>query len=196
MSKAEGHCRPTPPASGVSVRIARCAADVIELAALRGHEPDLAEILRERGLAPPARGRCTTDDSILALSVRPQRLIILGEAAESGSTAMRWHGFCEGRAAVIDQSGGWCAWHLAGEGLAPCLARGCRLDPREYLAAGAASATLFAQVASMFAGLTTGMLLLAPISFARHVEEWFAHSGAAIGAAISLRQILLDEECT
>jgi sarcosine oxidase, subunit gamma len=172
----------TVPATGVTIGL--CRADVVELAALRGHGPGLQAIAARRGLALPPTGRLVATADTLALSVRPERWLLLATRATAGATAATWQALCAGTAAVVDQSSGLTALHLAGPDSRNVLARGCRLDlDPQMFHNGCAAATTTAQVATILAALPSGLLILTPASTARHLREWLAATARPYGLA-------------
>jgi len=164
---------------------------ITEVAAFRGPETALAEIMRAGKLEYPALGRCAIGCDALSLSVRPQRVLILSAAGEAAGGFWRRH--CGAAAAVIDLEGGLCPLMLRGAGVAELLARSCRLDPRAYLQPGVASATLIAQVSAILVALRAGLLLLIPSTYAQHLQEWLTHNGAQEAAETALTETLVKE---
>jgi heterotetrameric sarcosine oxidase gamma subunit len=160
-------------------RLAECAADVVELAALSGQAGQFAELLQRRGLELPRLGGLRRAPERLTLAVRPGRWLLLAPRALAGATAAQWHNDCAQAGAAIDLSSGLTALYLAGAGVRELLARGCRLDLAPAAAPpGSAAATIIAQVAVTLAWLPSGVLLLTPASTARHLREWLLASGA------------------
>ena len=165
------------------VTLAACDADVVEIAAFRDRASELESLLAARGLTLPARGtgRFVAADTI-ALSVRPGRFLLLSPAGAPGESTHYWEGLCAGTGAAIDHSSGLAVLYVAGEAWREVLKRGCRLDldPRVF-PAGAAAATIIAQVPATLAVLPRGLLLLTPATTARHVREWFTAAAAPFG---------------
>ncbi len=159
--------------SAPGVRFGRCAADIVEVGALRGRGDAVAAIMQQQGLTPPTFGRITSVTGRLILSVRPGRWLLLTAPERAGASAAHWRAVCEDLGVAIDLSSGLSAWHLAGAAGREMLARGCRLDLdwREF-PVGRAAATVIAQVSVALAALPSGLLLLTPSTTARHFHEW------------------------
>jgi heterotetrameric sarcosine oxidase gamma subunit len=166
------------------VVLAACTADIIEIAALRGRARELADRAADRGLTLPACGRVTVAPAGLALCVRPERWLLLGSAV--GAAVALWQGACGAAGTAVELSSALAVLQLAGPAVPEVLSRGCRLDldPGAF-PAGAAAASVMAQVAVILARLPAGMLLLTPASTARHVREWLATAATAGGLALA-----------
>jgi heterotetrameric sarcosine oxidase gamma subunit len=167
---------------GTPVRFGTCASDIVELAARRGESEKLAAVAAGRGLPLPAFGRATVGREQLAISVRPERWLLLSPPATPGLAAAAWQQACAGTVAVIDLSSALAVFYLAGADSAEVLARGCRLDLHPTVfPAGHAAATIIAQVAVIIVQLPAARLLLTPATTARHFAEWLAATGAPFG---------------
>jgi heterotetrameric sarcosine oxidase gamma subunit len=168
------------PESGI--RLASCAVDIVEIAALHGRAPELQSIAGARGLDLPVLGRVVVATDQLVLCVRPARWLLLAPPAHSGASAALWQAACARVGAAVDLSSGLAAWRLAGPRVRDVLARACRLDldPQAF-PAGSAAATVMAQVAVILAVLPSGLLLLTPTSTARHLREWLASTAKPFG---------------
>lgn len=164
------------------VRLAACASDIIELAALRGRAAQLAALAAAGHWELPATGQLLRARDGLALSVRPERWLLLSQPAAAGMAAAAWMSTCAGTAAVIEQSCALAVLQLSGASACAVLARGCRidLDPRSF-PRGSAAATVIAQVSVILAALGSGLLLITPASTARHLREWLALTGRPFG---------------
>jgi heterotetrameric sarcosine oxidase gamma subunit len=164
------------------IRLASCAADIVEIAALHGRARELESIAGARGLDLPAPGRVAVASDQLALCVRPERWLLLAPAASAGATAALWQAACARVGAAVDLSSGLAAWHLAGPQVREVLSRACRLDlDPQVFPAGSAAATIMAQVAVILAVLPSGLLLLTPATTARHLREWLASTAKPFG---------------
>ena len=169
---------PDPVSAGV--RLASCAADVVEIAALHGRARELEILAGGRGLDLPALGRLALASDQLALCVRPERWLLLGPPAFPGATAALWQAAC-----AVDLSSGLTALHLSGPQDRELLSRGCRLDlDPEVFPAGSAAATIMAQVAVILALLPSGLLLLTPATTARHLREWLISTAKPFGLVL------------
>lgn len=161
------------------VRFGPCATDIVELAARRGQAAELAAVAARRGLSLPAFGRATVFDGQLAISVRPERWMLVSPPATPGPAGATWRQECASVAAVNELSSGLAVCYLAGADSTKVLSRGCRLDlhPSAF-PAGHAAATTIAQVAVIIVQLPAARLLLTPATTARHFTEWLAATGA------------------
>ena len=170
------------PRATPGIRLASCAADIVEIAALHGRAPELENIAGARGLDLPVLGRVAVASGQLALGVRPARWLLLAPPAHSGATAARWQAACGRAGAAVDLSSGLAVWRLAGPQVRDALARACRLDlDPQVFPAGSAAATVMAQVAVILAVLPSGLLLLTPTSTARHLREWLSSTAKPFG---------------
>jgi heterotetrameric sarcosine oxidase gamma subunit len=162
--------------------LASCALDIVELAAFRARASELSGIARGLGLELAAPGRVAVGSGLLSLSVRPGRWLLLLPPDSPGAQAARWQTACAGVAAVVDHSSGLVALHLTGGPLREVLSRGCRLDldPQAF-PPGRAAATIMAQVSVILARLPAALVLLTPVSTARHVSEWLTAAGRPFG---------------
>jgi sarcosine oxidase subunit gamma len=165
-----------------TLRLSDCAADVVELVALRDRAARLADIARGQGCLLPAHGRILRAAATLVVAARPERWLVLSAPAACGERAAIWQTACTGSAAVVDLSSALAALRLSGEAAAQLLARGCRLDlDRGTFPPGSAAATLIAQVSVVLVALDSGFLLLTPATTAQHLREWLLASGAPFG---------------
>jgi sarcosine oxidase subunit gamma len=152
---------------------------LVQVAPWRGGEALLAERLQAAGWPLPPLGAAWFGDAArMAMSVRPQRWLLLDEARRDTH-----HGSADFHAeiahavgdagAVVDISAARHLWRLQGTAMRERLAAGCRLDlhPAVFPPARAA-ATLIAQVNALVIALPEGWMLLAPTSTARHFNEW------------------------
>jgi len=176
-------CLPMPRETP-GIRLASCAADIVEIAAFHTRAPELENIAGARGLDLPALGRVAVASGQLALGVRPARWLLLAPPAHAGTTAARWQAACGRVGAAVDLSSGLAVWRLAGPQVRDALARACRLDlDPQVFPAGSAAATVMAQVAVILAVLPSGLLLLTPTSTARHLREWLGFVAKPFGLA-------------
>jgi sarcosine oxidase subunit gamma len=169
----------SPP---VGAGLASVVADIVEIAAFRGRVSELVALGAARGLELPPLGRITLTSNRLVLCVRPERWLLLTPRASAGASAALWQGACAPIATAVDLSSGLAALYLTGSEVRAVLSRSCRLDlDPQVFPAGAAAATLMAQVSVLLAALPAGWLLLTPSSTARHVREWFAATARPFG---------------
>jgi heterotetrameric sarcosine oxidase gamma subunit len=175
---------PARPEAAPGLRLGRCAADIVELAALRGRVRELESLAGQRRLPLPRLGCAVGSADQLTLCVRPARWLLLARCASPGVTASAWQAACAGFGTAVDLSCGLTALHLAGPAAREVLVRGCRLDldPRAF-PVGTAAATVIAQVSAILASLSSGLLLLTPSSTARHMGEWLTAAAQPFGFA-------------
>jgi heterotetrameric sarcosine oxidase gamma subunit len=180
-----------------ALRLAICAADIVELAACRGTADTLKAALRAQGVELPSFGRVMADGERLVLSVRPDRWLLLSAPrSQAGAPPIgaaqvdadghgpdhAWQAVIGPAGAAIDQSSGLSLLWLAGAAWREVLARGCRLDLRsQVFADGIAAATTMAQVPVVILPRALSVLLLTPASTAQHLCEWLAATAAHDG---------------
>ena len=168
------------------IALASCPADIVELAPFRGRASEVERLVAERGIPLPGRGGVLARAGRAALSVRPERWLLLEPRASPGASAAAWQGL-NGNAAVVDQSAALAAFLLAGPALGEMLARGCRLDlATDAFPVGSAAATIMVQVPAILARLRRGMLLLTPATTARHLREWLVATSQPFGLALGV----------
>jgi heterotetrameric sarcosine oxidase gamma subunit len=160
------------------------AADIVEIAALRGREPALRALTTDRGFALPAFGRSMVQGGRLALCVRPDRWLLLQARRGADTSAVGWQAASVGCGTAVDLSAGLALLQLCGLAAPAVLARSCRLDLRpEVFTSGSVAATLVAQVATIIVSLPRGLLLLTPATTARHFREWLVATARPFGLA-------------
>jgi heterotetrameric sarcosine oxidase gamma subunit len=178
--------RSKPRAAGVShaagVSLAACLVDIVEIAAFRECAPVLLCRAHEHGLTLPPHGRVAAVPGGLALTVRPERWLLLLAPADRGANALHARQICGTAGAAIELSSALAALHLTGSAVREVMKRGCRLDlDPAVFPAGAAAASAMAQVAVILAALPSGLLLLTPATTARHLREWLASTARPFG---------------
>jgi len=173
-----------PECEPIGVRIAECAAEILELAALRAQTDTLAHIAAGRGAELPTLGRLSRGAHGLTLAVRPGRWLLVCPPAAPESLAQPWRTACAGCAAVVELAAALTAFHVSGNAAREMLKRGCRLDldPRVF-PSGAAAATFIMQLPVIVAAFAMGVLLLTPSSTARHFREWLQSAARPFGLA-------------
>ncbi|MBV8496189.1 MAG: hypothetical protein JO361_05340 [Gammaproteobacteria bacterium] len=173
---------PEGSAGVAGVRLAACATDTVEIAALPRGASALTHAAAARGVSLCAFGRIVAANDGFVLSVRPERWLILAPPAAPGAFPGPWEIAVRGCGAAVDLSAALSAFHLSGAAVREMLARGCRLDlDPELFAIGSAAATVVAQVSVTLAALPSGLLLLTPASTARHFREWLATTAKPFG---------------
>jgi heterotetrameric sarcosine oxidase gamma subunit len=182
----------------IGVCIADCAADIIELVALRDGSGALGSVAAARGAPLPECGRICRSVDGLILAVRPERWLLCCASAAPGAAARSWQAACDGHAAVIEHSAALTLSYVTGAAAREMLKRGCRLDldPR-FFPAGAAAATIMAQVPVILAALASGVMLLTPASTSRHFREWLVTTARpfGLGSCGSVTVAQLSGEC-
>jgi sarcosine oxidase subunit gamma len=174
--------------SGAELTLARCRADILEIAACGAPEAELVQRARAAGSVLPPLGAAARCGAGLALAVRPRRWLLLLPPAAAGAGCADWRQRCAGAATVVELSAGLAAFFLSGPTAREVLRRGCRLDLQgAAFAPGSAAATSMAQVAVTLAALPAGLLLVTPSSTARYFEEWLE------GAARSVSMTRADD---
>lgn len=174
MSGPEADVDAVPEAA---VRLNDYRSDVIEIAARPGRIRELEAIAAARGLTLPGFGRVVATGRWLTMSVRPDRWLVLQASTPSGARAAQWHTACAGVATAVDLSSALALVHLSGPRARELLARSCRVDLHESsLPTGRAVATIMAQAAVIIAAVPTGLLVLTPLTTARHFREWLLAS--------------------
>lgn len=191
----------TGPGEPTGLQLGGCLADIVELAALRARAKEFEALAGERGLPLPPLGRSARAGDQLVLCVRPQRHLLLAPAANPGVTAGDWQTACAGVGTAVNLSSGLTALHLVGAAARAVLVRSCRLDldPHAF-PVGAAAATVIAQVATILASLSSGLLLLTPASTAAHLHGWLAARAQPFGFMprpdATVAAVLSGDQCT
>jgi len=152
---------------------------LLQVAPWRGSEALLAERLQAAGWTLPALGQAWFGDGQrIAMSVRPQRWLLLHETPSNATTGSAdchtdlLH-IVGDAGAVVDLSAARHLWRLQGNAVREQLAAGCRLDLHaSVFPPGRTAATVIAQVNTLVIALPTGCMLLAPTSTARHFNAW------------------------
>lgn len=182
-----------PEAPGVE--LARCAADVVELAAFAGRGAALEELAATCGVRLAGLGRIAPAADALTLSVRPARWLLICPPAAPGSAAERWQEALSGCGAAVDLSSGLAAFAVRGPAAREMLARACRLDLHaDAFPPGKAAATIMVQVPVTLAALESRMLLLTPATTARHLHEWLATASRPFGLRMAA-EVSVNELC-
>jgi len=176
------------------VELARCAADVVELAAFGVSPAEVEERAARAGVRLAGLGRSAASAAQLSLSVRPARWLLLSAPGAPGSAAAHWQEILSPRGAAVDLSSALAAFVLGGAAVREMLARACRLDlDANAFPPGQAAATIMVQVPVTLAALGTRMLLLTPATTARHLHEWLGGAarpfGLSMAAEISMNQL-------
>ena len=162
------------------LRIERSEGDLVEVTARRGRGRDVIYAGRARDLHLPGFGAATWSDTYVAACTRPERWWILAPVRPPNESAARIAGLLGTGAIVVDQSSGYVVFDLVGAGWRVLLTRGCRLDlDPGVFAPGHAAATTLAQVHVVLIPHPSGILVLAPSTYAQHFREWLEHLAKA-----------------
>src|SRR5580698_4631938 len=166
-----------PEGAGVTLRHA--SADIVEVAAFRGHGAQVRALAAKDGWPLPQMGQVLPARGGLTLCVRPERWLLLAPPGAVGASQRNWQDALGSRAASLDVSSALHALYLGGKAWRSMLARGSRidLDPLVFVP-GCAAATLIAQVSVILAALGENLLILTPATTARHVREWLLSTSA------------------
>jgi len=168
------------------VELARCAADIVELAAFGVSPAEVEERAARAGVRLAGLGRSAAGAAQLSLCVRPARWLQLSAPGAPGSTAARWQEVLSPRAAAVDLSSALAAFVLGGPAVREMLARACRLDlDANAFPPGRAAATIMVQVPVTLAALGARMLLLTPATTARHLHEWLGSAARPFGLSMA-----------
>ncbi|HTX04479.1 MAG TPA: hypothetical protein VMD06_01540 [Steroidobacteraceae bacterium] len=167
---------------GAAIVLRSCAADIVEIAPLRGRVLEMQSLIEARGSRLPPVGRMAGTADRWVLCVRPGRWLLLEPRGEPGVRAARWESDCAGIGTAVDLTAAFLVLDIAGPAAREVLARGCRLDldPGRF-AAGSAARTLMAQVPVILGAHAAGVLLLTPSTTARHFSEWLIMSAKPFG---------------
>jgi sarcosine oxidase subunit gamma len=177
--------------TGVKLRTSRGV--LVELAAHRGRTAELTAIAAGHGCTLPSLGRAEFGAGHLALSVRPNRWLVLQAHAARATSCAQWEAMCGPAGTAVDLSSGLAVLQLCGPEARSVLARSCRLDlDPKYFPAGRAAATIVAQVSTLIVALPRGLLLLTPSTTARHFCEWLLTTGRPFGIGSPCEATLAD----
>ena len=177
--------------AGVKLQTSR--AVIVELAAHRGRTAELTARRRRAWLYAAVTGPRRISAEQLALSVRPERWLVLQPRDARASTWAQWEAMCGQAGTAVDLSSGLAVLQLCGPEARAVLARSCRLDlDPKHFPAGRAAATIVAQVSTVIVALPRGLLLLTPSTTARHFCEWLLATGRPFGIG-SPREVGLSE---
>ena len=170
---------------------------IVELAAHRGRTAELTASAARHGRTLPSLGRAAISAGQLALSVRPERWLVLQPRAARAPTWKQWEAMCGQAGTAVDLSSGLAVLQLCGPEARAVLARSCRLDlDPKHFPAGRAAATIVAQVSTLIVALPRGLLLLTPSTTARHFCEWLLAAGRPFGIGppceVGLSELLVE----
>lgn len=164
------------------VRLQASRGDIVELAAQRGGTAQLSAIAAGQGCTLPSLGRAATSGGQLALSVRPERWLLLRHCDAQSPGWAQWQAMCGPAGSAVDLSSGLAVLQLCGPAARAVLARSCRLDlDPKHFPTGRAAATIVAQVSTVIVARPRGLLLLTPSTTARHFCEWLLATGRPFG---------------
>jgi heterotetrameric sarcosine oxidase gamma subunit len=166
----------------VAVGLRSCAADIVEIAPLRGRAGEIQSLVDAQGSMLPPFGHVAATSDRWVLCVRPERWLFVEPRRAPGTGAARWERECAGVGTAVDLSSALTVLDLTGPAAREVLARGCRLDlgPSAF-PTGRAARTLMAQVSVILAAHSSGVLLLTPSTTARHFSEWLVATARPFG---------------
>jgi heterotetrameric sarcosine oxidase gamma subunit len=170
--------------AGMAARLElRCShAAIVELAAHRGRTAELTAVAAGHGRTLPSLGRAEFSAEQLALSVRPERWLVLQPREAPATAWAQWAAMCGEAGTAVNLSSGLAVLQLCGPAARAALARSCRLDlDLQHFPAGRAAATIVAQVSTVIVAMPRGLLLLTPSTTARHFCEWLLATGRPFG---------------
>jgi sarcosine oxidase subunit gamma len=162
------------------VSVSRREASIAEILAFRGGEHAvIAAIAAETGVEPPRGPGAVFAEGAAILALRPGVWWIFD--APDASRA-RLAASLEGRAALVDQSGGRVVFDLSGGGVDALLARGCALDLDRF-GPGSAAVTSIGQIGVVLWRGPAATHLAAPRSMAGSFAQWISRAGRAVPSA-------------
>jgi heterotetrameric sarcosine oxidase gamma subunit len=173
------------PRAATGASLGERRAGVIEIAARRGREAELAEaIAAGLGAAGPALGRAVAASRVTLMRLAPATLLATG--AEVALLALA-RAVARDVAAVIDQSGGFAILRVAGPRAAAMLSKACRLDlhPAAF-GAGRAGRTLMAQTPVVIHQVDDAPTfdMIVPRTLARSLVDALLQAGEEYGLSI------------
>lgn len=164
------------------------ARDIVQLAARRGREGELAAALGAAfGLVLPGPGRSATAETRTAIWLQPGIWAIAAPRGAEGALARDLADIAAASAAVIDQSHGRCTIRIEGARVRDALAKGCRLDlhPKVF-SVGATATTQIAHVGCLLHHATQDTFELTMMAtFAQPFWEWLTGATAEFGYAVA-----------
>jgi heterotetrameric sarcosine oxidase gamma subunit len=164
------------------VRLTRCIADVVQVSAPRGCSAKVIGSAHATGLIWPDVGHASRSPESIAISVSPDRWLLITAPAPPDASAHHWRRAFAPHGVVVDVSSAWTLIRLRGSSVRSVLARGCRLNlEATSFPEGKAAGTYFANVALILAWFETGPLLMTPSTTAQHFCECLTRAGQAYG---------------
>jgi sarcosine oxidase subunit gamma len=176
-------------AGGDPVRIARCRCDLVQLAARKGREADLAAAMRAAfGVDLPPAGQAATANDIAALWVQPNAWMLVAAPAAEGAFARAVKAAGGDAGSVVDQTHGRVVFSLAGSNARRVLQNLCRLDlhPRAF-GSGRVATTPMAEIACLLHQRddAPSFDLIVFSTFAAHFAGALTHAVAGVGYEIA-----------
>jgi heterotetrameric sarcosine oxidase gamma subunit len=171
-------------AGDAPLRISLPARDIVQLAARRGREGELAAALGAAfGLVLPGPGRNATAEGRTAIWLQPGIWAIAAPRGAEGALARDLSDIAAASAAVIDQSHGRCTIRIEGARVRDALAKGCRLDlhPKAF-SVGATATTQIAHIGCLLHHADIDAFELTMMAtFAEAYWEWLTGAAAEFG---------------
>jgi heterotetrameric sarcosine oxidase gamma subunit len=171
------------------VRIARRRCDLVQLAARRGREADVAAAMRSAyGLELPRHGHAETANDVAALWVQPNAWMLVAPPAAEGALARAVKAACGDAGSVVDQTHGRVVFSLAGRHARFVLQKICRLDlhPRAF-GSGRAATTPMAEITCLLHQRddVPSFDLIVFATFAAHFAAALTHAAAGVGYEVA-----------
>ena len=178
-----------PVSASDAVRIARRRCDLVQLAARKGREADLAAAVRVAyGVDLPAPGYAATRGDVAALWVQPNAWMMVAPPGEEGALARAVKAACGDAGSMVDQTHGRMVFTLAGRDARVVLQKLCRLDlhPRAF-GPGRVATTLMAEISCLLHQRddSPSFDMMVFSSFAKHFGGALAHAAGQEGSVLS-----------
>jgi sarcosine oxidase subunit gamma len=169
------------------LRITLPARDLVQLAARRGQETELAAALSgAMGLALPGPGGSARAGGRTAIWLQPGLWVVSADRGDEGGLAATLAEAARNLGAVVDQTHGRATLRIEGARVRDMLAKGCRLDlhPKVFPEGRAASTTI-AHIGCLLhhAGPDTFELTMFA-TFAQSFWEWATGAAAEFGYVV------------
>ena len=170
------------------LRISLPARDIVQLAARRGREGELAAALGAAfGLVLPGPGRSATAEGRTAIWLQPGIWAIAAPRGTEGALARDLADIAAASAAVIDQTHGRCTIRIEGARVRDALCKGCRLDlhPKAF-PVGATATTQIAHIGCLLHRAEADAFELTMMAtFAQPFWEWLTGVAAEFGYEVA-----------
>jgi heterotetrameric sarcosine oxidase gamma subunit len=170
-----------------ALRISLPARDLVQLAARRGQEGELAAAISPTlGMTLPGPGGSASANGRTAIWLQPGLWVVAAERGAEGSLARALAEAAGSMGAVIDQTHGRATIRIEGARVRDMLAKGCRLDlhPKVF-PVGRTATTQIAHIGCLLhhAGPDTFELTMFA-TFAQSFWEWATGAAAEFGYVV------------